>query len=165
MFLRGVDLVLGILASLILAALALLTFTDVVFRNAGDAVRGAVEVTELLMGALIFVSLPLVGLRDGHVTVELTQRFLRGLPGRILDLATRMLSAGVLLVIGWQLWVRAGRLAMANDLTATLQIPKAPLAYFMAVLCVCAGLLLLSELVLGKARLRPPPAYDAGGPK
>jgi len=165
MFLRGVDLVLGVIASLILAGLALLTFADVLFRNAGSAIRGTVEVTELLMGALIFVSLPLVGLRDGHVAVELTQRFLRGVVGRIVALFTRLLSAAVLLVIGWQLWVRADRLSTANDLTATLQIPKAPLAYFMATLCIVAGALLLSELVLGRARLRPPAAFDAGKPQ
>lgn len=158
MILRRVDFALAVVASLILAALALLTFTDVVVRNAGTAIRGTVEVTELLMGALVFVSLPLVGLRDGHVTVDLTEGLLRGRFGRIAGLLTRLLSAAVLVVIGWQLWVRAGRLVSAGEQTATLGIPVAPVAYFMAAMAGLAGLLLLAELVLG--RLRLPPGQD-----
>lgn len=153
MILRRVDFALAVVASLILAALALLTFTDVVFRNAGTAIRGTVEITELLMGALIFTALPLVGFRDGHVTVDLTERALRGIAGRIAGLLTRLLSAAVLLVIGWQLWIRAERLVSVGEQTATLGIPVAPVAYFMAVLAVLAGLLLLAELVLGRIQL------------
>ncbi|MEQ8347516.1 MAG: TRAP transporter small permease subunit [Sneathiellaceae bacterium] len=162
MILRRVDLVLGIVASLILAGIALLTFTDVVFRNAGEVIRGTVEVTELMMGALIFTALPLVGFRDGHVTVELTEGLLAGRPGRVAALFTRLLSASVLLVIGWQLWVKADRLASANDLTATLGIEKAPVAWFMAALCLAAGLLLLAELVLGRPDVpgSTPPSPD-----
>ena len=46
MILRRVDFALAVVASLILAALALLPLTDVVFRNAGEVIRGTVEVTE-----------------------------------------------------------------------------------------------------------------------
>ena len=167
MILRRIDLVLGIVASLILAAIALLTCTDVVFRNAGTVIRGTVELTELMMGALIFTALPLVGFRDGHVTVELTQGVLTGMRGRIARQLTRLLSAAVLLVIGWQLAVKADRLASAHDLTATLGLEKAPVAWFMAALCLTAGVLMLAELVFGRpdvpgGTLEPGDGADAG---
>ena len=58
---RRVEGLLGVAASLILLAMMLLTFVDVVARYVlNRPVRGAFEVTELLLLVLIFAGLPLV---------------------------------------------------------------------------------------------------------
>ena len=58
---RRADTILGVAASAILLAMMLLTFVDVVARYVfSRPVRGAFEVTELMLVVLIFAGLPLV---------------------------------------------------------------------------------------------------------
>ena len=63
---------LGVLAALVLFCLMALTCADVIGRYFfGTPVYGAFEMTEMLLAALIFAGLPLVTLRNDHVTVDL----------------------------------------------------------------------------------------------
>ena len=74
---RRVEVVLGVAASLILLAMMLLTFVDVVARYVVNRpVRGAFEVTELMLLVLIFAGLPLVSFTDEHALMDFIDRLL-----------------------------------------------------------------------------------------
>ena len=129
------ETVLGSAAALMLVAMTLLTTVDVVGRYfLNRPLTGAFELTELAMGALVFLSLPLVTLRREHVTVDLLEgavpRAWRHAQKALLDLT----AAACLAVIAWQLWLKAGHMAGAGETTATLQIAVYPLVYVMAAL-------------------------------
>ena len=63
---------LGYFAAVVLFCLMMLTCVDVVGRYFfSKPVPGGFEITEMLLAALIFAGLPLVTLRDDHVTVDL----------------------------------------------------------------------------------------------
>jgi TRAP-type C4-dicarboxylate transport system permease small subunit len=62
---RPFDAVLGVASSAILMCMMLLTFVDVVARYLlNRPIRGAFEVTELMLLVLIFAGLPLVSHAD-----------------------------------------------------------------------------------------------------
>ena len=65
------DRVLGFVAAAVLFAMMTLTFVDVFGRKFfTKPIYGAYEITEFLMGMLIFSALPLVTARQGHVTID-----------------------------------------------------------------------------------------------
>ena len=135
--------------SLTLFALMLVTFVDVVGRNAFNVpLPGGFEITELIMGVLMFTSLPLLTLSEGHVVVTLLDNVITGRTRTVQRLAINVISAVALAVLAWRLWDVAEKLARFNDVTMFLRVPLAPMAYFMSVATwtafVLAVLVLLS---------------------
>lgn len=135
------DAVLGIAASAILFAMMMLTFVDVVARYVFNfPLRGAFEITELMLLVLIFAGLPLVSHADEHVTMDFIDRLL---PPRALSAllrAVHVLVAGVMFFLAWQVTVKAGRLAGYGDTTDVLKILVSPFVYFMAVMIALTGI-------------------------
>ena len=129
------DAVLGIAASAILFGMMLLTFVDVVARYVFNfPLRGAFEITELMLLVLIFAGLPLVSHADEHVTMDFIDRLL---PAHALSMLLRtvhVVVAGVMFFLAWQVSVKAGRLAGYGDTTDVLKILVSPFVYFMAVM-------------------------------
>lgn len=135
------DAVLGIAASVILFAMMLLTFVDVVARYVFNfPLRGAFEITELMLLVLIFAGLPLVSHADEHVTMDFIDRLL---PPRVLSMLLRtvhVLVAAVMFFLAWQVSIKAGRLAGYGDTTDVLKILVSPFIYFMAVMIALTGI-------------------------
>ena len=74
---RRADVVLGAAAAGILLAMMALTVVDVVARYVfSRPVRGAFEVTELMLLVLIFAGLPLVSFSDEHAVMDFIDRIL-----------------------------------------------------------------------------------------
>ncbi|MCR8546198.1 TRAP transporter small permease [Salipiger sp. P9] len=128
---------LAVLGGLLLLGLMGMTVVDVVGRYLFNApLRGATELTELLLAAVVFLGLPAVALADEHVTVDLlTERMPRWLhPWRLA--LTGLVSALVLSIVAWRVWVYSGQIGGYGGTTTTLAIPIAPLGYFCA---ICTG--------------------------
>ena len=149
---RRVDAALGVAASAILFCMMTLTFVDVVARYVFNRpLRGAFEVTELLLLALIFAGLPLVTHAGEHVTMDLIDRLLgraaRGLMSRLVEL----LCAALMFLLTWLMWMRAARIAAYGDTTDVLRIAIGPFVYFMTAMILLSGLLhLVRALYPGK---------------
>ena len=139
---RRADAVLGIAASAILFAMMALTFVDVVARYVFNRpLRGAFEVTELLLLVLIFAGLPLVSHADEHVTMDFVDRWLRPAGRRLLRRVIDLLVAALMFFMAWQVWIKAGRISSYGDSTDVLRILYGPFVYFMAAMIVLAGLI------------------------
>jgi TRAP-type C4-dicarboxylate transport system permease small subunit len=138
---RRADAVLGVAASVILFCMMTLTFVDVVARYVFNRpLRGAFEVTELLLLVLIFGGLPLVSHADEHVTMD----FIDGLLGRHRGLwqrAVQALCAAIMFLLTWLVWLKADRIAAYGDATDVLRIVYGPFVYFMALMIALAGLI------------------------
>ncbi|NKC11928.1 MAG: TRAP transporter small permease subunit [Gammaproteobacteria bacterium] len=157
---RLITRVLEWLGAAVLAAMMALTFIDVLGRYLFSApVPGGFEITELLLAAMIYFGLPLITLRDGHITVDL----LEGLfPGWLRELRDRFVSLLVTVALGyiaWRLFGKAGDFVHYNDQTAVLNIPLAPVCYTMATLATLSTLLAAILVVTGR-RIAAPAAED-----
>ncbi len=138
------EMLLGSATALILACIMLLTCVDVAGRYVfSEPVPGALEVTEIMMGALIFASLPLVTLRNQQVTIDLFEPFIPKPIKHALQVLIQIVGSLCLAMIAWRLWVKAGQMIQQGDTTAVLQLKVWPLVYFMSVLAAVTALILL----------------------
>ena len=144
--------VLGSVAAIDLAAMMLLTFVDVTGRKFfASPIYGAYEVTEFMMGVLIFSALPLVTAREDHVTIDVFDHFIPPLVQRWQRFAVSLFSTAALGVLGWRLWILADSHLRTNEVTMTLHIPHGPFSRAFAVL---ASLAAVASLVVPFGHLR-----------
>jgi TRAP-type C4-dicarboxylate transport system permease small subunit len=156
---RRVEAALGPVAAVALFAMMALTFADVVGRKLLQAsIPGSLEITELLMLAVIFTALPLTSLYAEHVFFDLLDVLL---PSGVRTWQQRIANLGcaaLLLAAAWLVWQRAARTLADGDVTAQLRVPLGPFHYAVAVLLLLTALM---HLVLAA---RAGPRQDAGRP-
>jgi TRAP-type C4-dicarboxylate transport system permease small subunit len=145
---RRADLLLGGAASAILLAMMLLTVVDVVARYVfRRPLRGAFEVTELMLVILIFAGLPLVSFADEHAVMDFVDRFLGPGARGTLRRAVQALSGLLMFLLAWLVWLKADRIWEYRDATDVLRITYGPFVYFMAVMIGLAGTIHLYKAV------------------
>ena len=148
---------LGTIAALDLAAMMTLTFLDVTGRKFfANPIYGAYEITEFMMGVLIFSALPLVTARENHVTIDVFDHFISPHIGRWQRVGVNLLSSVVLAFLGWRLWILSASHLRTNEVTMTLHIPHGPFSRAFAVLAILAAIACLVVALehIARARLR-----------
>ncbi len=150
---RALDLGLGGCCALLLMGLVALTVADVIGRYVLTApLPGAFELTELMLGALVFAALPLATMSGEHVAVD---ALFDASPPRLRTALVRLgggATAVALWVIAWRLVVYSTRLANDEAVTDALLVPLAPLGWFAAGMAALSGLLAVARLVTPSAR-------------
>ena len=120
----------------------LLTVVDVVGRYVFNRpLRGAFELTELMLVVLIFAGLPLVSYADEHVTMDFIDRLLSPRGQVVLRRAMQAISAILMFFLAWLVWLKADRIWAYRDATDVLRIAYGPFVYFMAIMIGLAGLI------------------------
>ena len=144
---RRADALLGVVASAILFAMMVLTVVDVVARYVfSRPLRGAFEVTELMLLVLIFAGLPLVSFSDEHATMDFIDRILGPRSQRWLERAVQLTNAAFMFLLMWLMWGKADRIWGYRDSTDVLRIVYGPFVYFMALTLGLAGLIHLYKI-------------------
>ncbi|WP_210191307.1 TRAP transporter small permease [Rhizobium sullae] len=107
-----------------MAGLVLVTCIDVVGRYLFDSpLGGAFELTQVLLGALVFVALPLTTAAGAHVEVDLLVPLLPQAMVRVLGWLGGIVTAAVLLYFAFRLIILTqGHLAVGTR-TAALGLP------------------------------------------
>ena len=136
------DALLGVVASAILLAMMLLTVTDVVARYVfSRPLRGAFEITELMLLVLIFAGLPLVSFADEHAVMDFIDRLLGPRGQGWLERGVQLVNAAFMFLLTWLVWRKADRIWAYRDATDVLRIVYGPFVYFMAVTLALAGVI------------------------
>ena len=136
--------VLGTIAAVILLAMMLLTCADVVGRYfLGAPVRGAFELTEVMLACLIFIGLPLVTLRQEHVTVDVLDAVTPGWLLRVQHVVACVIASLATAYLAWRLWLRGDTMLAAGETTAQLKLTLAWLTYGMSALMTLTALAFL----------------------
>jgi TRAP-type transport system small permease protein len=145
---RRIEALLGVAASAILFVMMLLTTVDVVARYVFNRpLRGAFEITELLLVVLIFAGLPLVSFANEHAVMDFIDRTLGGHQLRALERAVQAMSAALMFLLAWLVWGKADRIWAYRDATDVLRILYGPFVYFMALMLAVAGVIHLYKMV------------------
>jgi TRAP-type transport system small permease protein len=127
--------VLAYIAAAVLLALMLLTCVDVAGRYfLNQPVWGGFELTEMMLAMVIFAGLPLVSLRNDHVTVDLFDPVTPDWLFRIQHLIAGAIGTACTAYLAWRLWLRAGNMVAAGETTAQLKITLGWLTYAMSLL-------------------------------
>jgi len=146
------DRALGLAAAVLLFCLMMLTTADVIGRYIFNwPLRGAFEVTELLLLTLIFAGLPLASRADEHVTLDFIDRPLTEAGRLLLRRAVDLICGLLFLGLAYRVWIRADKIAAYGDTTDVLRISVSPFVYFMAIMIAITGIVHLLKVVF------PPP--------
>jgi TRAP-type C4-dicarboxylate transport system permease small subunit len=141
---RALEAGLGVLVAGVLFVMMVLTCVDVFGRYVlTRPVPGTLEIVEILVGATVFLALPLVTLREEHVTADIFDAVTPDWMLRLQHVLACLLSGGVCLVLAWRLWLRAERLMGYGDTTAVLKITLYPLAFTMSAMMALAAIAFL----------------------
>lgn len=137
-----------------------LTFLDVTGRKFfASPIYGAYEITEFMMGVLIFSALPLVTARENHVTIDVFDHFIAPHIGRWQRVVVNLVSSVVLGFLGWRLWILSASHLRTNEVTMTLHIPHGPFSRVFAVLAILAAVaclvVALAHIARARSRTRP----------
>jgi TRAP-type transport system small permease protein len=136
--------VLGFIAASVLFAVMILTCADVIGRYFFlRPVFGAFEMTETLLAALIFGGLPLVTLRNEHVTVDILDPIVPDWVLRMQHVIACALGAVATFYLAYRLWLRALVLDAGGETTGQLKYKLAYLAYAMSVMMALTAVSLL----------------------
>ncbi len=157
---RRFDAALGLAASVILFAMMMITFVDVIGRYGFNRpMRGAFEITELMLLVLIFAGLPLVSHADEHVTMDFIDHMLGSrVRAGVIRLA-HLLCAAIFLFLAWLIWLKAAKISSYGDTTDVLRITVGPFVYLMSVMIALTGLIhAWKTFAPGEV------PYSAGGP-
>lgn len=140
----GVKQVLGLACVLVLFALIGLICADVVARYViNSPIRGAFELTEILLATLIFLALPLTTQAGEHIEVELIEGLKSKLLNSVAAVVSVLCTTGVFLVLAVELWQHAARLAERGQVTNSLELPISMIGYLAAASCASSALLLM----------------------
>ena len=128
-------------SSLVLFTLMAMTCVDVVGRYFFNApLDGATELTQIMMGLIVFAILPTVCYHEEHVSVDLMDLWV---PANWINARQTILSLlmGVMMAaVSWRVWISADFMADYGDATEFLAIPYAPITYFIAVMSAIAAI-------------------------
>ena len=114
----------GLLGSVCLIGMLLLTVADIVLRSLFNfPLRGVYELIELLLAGTFFLVLPAVFLRDDNILVNtIDDIFPRIVPA--LKRIALLFAVGVFVVMAWQGFIAARDSLEFNDVTADLGLPR-----------------------------------------
>lgn len=138
---RAGEVALRLSVAATLSFMMFLTFVDVMGRYFLNApVPAGFEFTELALGIMVFSALPLLCIREQHVTVDLFAKLFRGAVARWRAAFVNLFSAMILAVLAWRLLEQARRYTASNDVTLLLNLPMAPFAYIMMAFSIVSAL-------------------------
>ena len=157
----GIERLLRGILALVLFSMMALVFVDVIARYVfNDPIPGAFEITQLLMGLLVFSGLPLASRAGQHITISLMDGLFHGRARVLRRAAIETLSGAALLGLAWLLWRDAEKARGWGDYTAFLEIPLHPVLYFIALMSLLAALLTFARAIAG---VRAGPLGPGGG--
>lgn len=130
----------GLAAGVLLMALIFLTGTDVLWRNFhGRSIPGAYEYSEVLLVALVFLSLAWTQRVDAHVSIDLATRAMPERLGRLVQ------AAGLVVALAFLVWMTVASVHSASEswLTGEYRIGLAEVPVWPARLAVAFGMFML----------------------
>ena len=150
-FVRLLDMTLGIVLAVLVFAMMVLTFLDVLGRQGFNA-----PVPELMMGFTVYLGLPVVSARREHLTIGLLDYLFTGNVRRVQGVVLNLLLGVLCLLWAREVWIQGDALVAQNELLMFLQVQIAPFVYAMALLTLVAALIFL--VLALRAIWAPPPA-------
>jgi TRAP-type C4-dicarboxylate transport system permease small subunit len=163
-FVALLDRTLGFVLAALMFAMMLLTFCDVVGRQVFEApILGSNELTQIAMGLVVYIGLPLVCIRREHISIGLLAGLFRGSALRFQHAFLNLLFAATTFVWARQVWIQGEAVERSNSVLMFLQVSTAPYIYFMSIMTFAAAAIFL---VLAWCYLRgatPKSGIEGGG--
>ena len=128
----------------VLVLMVLLTVAEVFSRRVlNTPISGALELTSLGLVLFVFLTLAYCAVKGGHIALDiLVTRFPKRVQASVYALM-HILTAGIMGVASWQLWVQAMRVQRMGQTSGLLEIDIYPFLYLAALGCLLITLVYL----------------------
>jgi TRAP-type C4-dicarboxylate transport system permease small subunit len=139
-----------------IAAMMFVTTIDVVGRYFfNHPLFGAFEITEILMGLVIFAGMPLATAAREHITVNFLETVLTSRRRALQTMITDLISAAMSAVFAWRIFERGIALADSGEKTMELGVSRGLIAWIMAgLMAVTALVFVYAAVVAARAAMR-----------
>lgn len=138
-----IQTILGWISAGLLVTMMCLTGADVIARYLFNApIKGAFELTEILLALLIFAAMPLTTGLGQHIEVALFDTKNRATK-RYLTIFAKACAVLVFSLLAFEIWGHGARLARYGQVTNSLEIPLSLIAYLVAGFCALSVLVLI----------------------
>ena len=135
-------------ASVILFLMMILTILDVVLRKLlSKSILGTVEVTEFLLVFVIFCTLAITEITNGHVKVDLVMKCFGERAQGIVDLFTQLTCFILTILITWSTLIYSEKLRQYQEVSQDIGLPIFPVIYVVAFGCAVLALALLMKFI------------------
>jgi TRAP-type C4-dicarboxylate transport system permease small subunit len=152
-FFSSIEKTVNVVGASILVVLMLITFVDVIGRTLfNNPLNGAVELTELLLGMMVFLLLPSATLHQDHISVDIIDSFAGKILDAVRNILTSLIGVAFFSLIAWRMWEHAQRSSSYHETTNNLGIPIAPFVYGLSILSGLTAIMFL--ILLFKMRTR-----------
>jgi TRAP-type C4-dicarboxylate transport system permease small subunit len=128
-------------------AVMVLTCVNIITRLFGQPILGAQEISGALMAMTLAFALPYSVAKKIHVDLELLVSRLPARVQAVMDVFVAILNLCLFLLITWQCWKYASKLANVHALYATLRMPIYPFVYMVFFGFALSCLVLLFDVV------------------
>ncbi len=115
--------------------------------------EGSYEIVELMMVVVVFAAVAYVGLKDGHVSIDIVVSRFPQRAQAVIELIIYLLSLGLFFMISWMGVVHGRYLQLVNMGSLGLEIPLAPFLYVVAFGSALFSLVLLVKAVRSAAQV------------
>ncbi len=131
-----------------LNAMMLLVVADVILRKYFAApIRGSLEITEILMGLVVFLGLAFCAVKDEHVFIDIITERLSKRAKLINMTIIHVLSTGVAGMMAWRLFVQALSLKEGNQVSILLGLWLYPFVLIAFIGCALLTLVYIIQLI------------------
>lgn len=120
---------------------------NIVLRLLGRPWLGTYDSVSFMGAIIVGLALPLTTLDEGHIAVELFHQKLPPFIRRGVDILTRALSLGFLIVVCWQTYVYGTKMMRAGEITMTQRWPFYPIIYVVSFGCLVMSLVMAVKLL------------------
>lgn len=142
---RWLALTLNLIAGSALLAMMIITCIDVIGRYVfNKPLVGGVELIEVLLGAMIFMALPVISWRNEQVVVDILDPFIPPHVNFIRSILFNIVTAIALIVIGLRIWDLGARASSHGEVTEYLHLPVGAVVSFFGVMCWFTALVLVT---------------------
>ena len=126
-----------------LATMMFLTLFDVIGRAFDHPITGSVEVTELIMGLMIYLGVGYTTFLRGHIRVDILITNFSPRIQAILDSLTGLVALAITILISWHLFRQASARLAHNETTQIWEIDLWPFGFVMA----AASILMVTAII------------------
>lgn len=140
--------VMNIAASIILAAMMLLTVSDVFLRYVfRKPILGTTEITESMMACLASFAFAWCAAQHSHLKVDLLMSAFSARKQAAMDALTCLIGLVVIALIAWRNFLEAVVVKELNIVSSLVKIPSFPFYYVISLGCVILCLVMAFQVI------------------
>jgi TRAP-type C4-dicarboxylate transport system permease small subunit len=140
--------IMNIAAGGLLAAMMLLTVSDVFFRYfLRKPILGTTEITESMMACLAFFALAWCAAQQSHLKVDLVMSRFSPKVQAIVDSMTSLAGICIVALIAWRSLIEGFAVKQLNIISSLVKIPAFPFYYVVALGCAVLCLVMMTQVI------------------